>query len=181
MKVKNPMLVILPSVAFVAGLGIFCYLVLGNYFVALGWHLRHGNHTVIRGYRVSVPLLWWREDYYGGNIGLIRAVPRYPLDEIETGAIEWYPVANSQLVATEDQALHTAQRDASHPIFADKPGDVISVVPLRRAEATMYCVREEISYFSALDCHLAGAPVVFRYSGDPEFEKDAESILSSMN
>ena len=78
-------------------------------------------------------------------------------------------------------ALQMAQRDASHPIFADQPGDVISVVSLRRAGGKMYCVREEISYFSSLNCYLAGAPVVFRYSGDPEFEKDAESILSSMD
>jgi hypothetical protein len=180
MKVKNPMFIILPSVACVVGLGIFSYVFLAHYFMALGWHLRHGNRTVIRGYRVSVPLLWQREDYYGGNIGLTRAGPGHPLDA-ERGAIEWYPVADSQLVATEDQALQVAQRDASHPIFADKPGDVISVMTLRQAKGTMYCVREEVSYFSSLNCHLAGAPVVFRYSGDPEFEKDAESILSSMH
>ncbi len=127
------MFVIAPSVALVVGLGIFCSVVLGNYFVALGWHLRHGNHTIIRGYRVSVPLLWWREDYYGGNIGLERAVPRNLL-ETGNGAIEWYPVADNKLVATEDQALRAAQRDVAHPIFADKPGDVISVVPLRREQ-----------------------------------------------
>lgn len=77
--------------------------------MALGWHLRHGNHTVIRGYRVSVPLRWWREDHLGGNIGLERAVPR---DLFKTEiAVEWYPAAASKLVATEDQALHVAQRD----------------------------------------------------------------------
>lgn len=181
MSVKNPMFVILPSVAFTAVLGIFCYAVLGNYFVALGWHLRHGNHTVIRGYRVPVPLLWWRVDYFGGNIGLERAVlkdPRYPGD-IDSG-IEWWPAGESQLAATQDQAIGMAQRDASHPIFADKPSDAISVIRLRQGKDAMHCVREEIPYFSSLTCHLPGAPVVFRYSGDPKFEKDAESILSSM-
>jgi hypothetical protein len=145
--VKNPMFVILPSLAFMAALGIFCYAVLGNYFVALGWHLRHGNHTVIRGYHVPVPLLWWRVDYFGGNIGLERAVPtdpRYPGDG--DGAIEWWPVAESQLAATQEQALGMAKRDASHPIFADKPGDAISVIQLRQAKNAMYCVRERMSH-----------------------------------
>ncbi len=175
------MFVILPSVATMAVMGIFCYAVLGNYFVALGWHLRHGNHTVIRGYRVHVPLSWWRVDYFGGNIGLERAVPsdpRYPSDG--NGAIEWWPAGQSQLAATQEQALGMAQRDASHPIFAGKPGDEISVIQLRQAKDAMYCVREEIPYFSSLVCHLAGAPVVLSYSGDPKFELEAEWILSSM-
>jgi hypothetical protein len=181
MKVKSPMFVIVPSVAFVVGLGVLCYAFLGQYFLAVCWHLRHGNHTVIRGYGVRVPLLWRRIDYYGGNIGLERAaVTRYPSDGA-SGAIEWYPAAANQLVATDDQALAAAKRDASHPISPNEPGDMMSLVLLRMGNATIYCAREEVSYFSSLDCHMAGAPVVFRYTGEPEFEKDAESILSSMN
>lgn len=156
-------------------------MVLGSYFVALGWHLRHGNHTVIRGYRVPVPLLWRRVDYFGGNIGLVRAVPidpRYP--NYGDGAVEWSPASESQLVTTKQQASGMAQRDAAHPIFSDKPGDVISVIQLRQAKNVMYCVREEIPDYSSLVCHLPGAPVVLRYSGDPRFERDAEWILSSM-
>lgn len=181
MRIKKPMLVIAPSVAFALGLGAFCYAFLGQYFLAFGWHLRYGNHTTIRGYRVHVPLLWRRIDYYGGNIGLERAtITGFPSDD-SAGAIEWYPVAENKLVATDDQALAAAKRDVSNPIFSDKPGDTISLVSLRQGKATMFCAREEISYFASLDCYLARAPVVFRYTGAPEFEKDAEFVLSSMN
>lgn len=191
MRIKYRMLVLLPSVIltiFVVGI---CSTILRNYFIAFAWHIRHGNHTVIRGNRVPVPLLWWRVDYFGGNIGLMRAAPRsaflngrslmwYEND----GTIEWRPIADSRRVFTDQEAIRATQEDMAHPTFSEpKYAETVKLVTLRRNGPTLYCVSEETHDFidfSTLDCRSAGTPVILYYSGSSQFEKSAEQILSTM-
>jgi hypothetical protein len=191
MRVKKPMVVIVSAVAMVFCLVILCSTVFKDYSVAFGWHLRHGNHTVIRGYRVPVPIFWWREDYFGGNIGLVRAAPRTPFLNgrslmwyEDDGAIEWWSIADSQRVLTDDEAFLATKVQLEHPTFSEpKYSEVIKLITLKGHEHTLFCVSEEtrdFTEFSMLDCRMAGSPVIFRYSGNPNFEKTAERIFSTM-
>jgi hypothetical protein len=127
----------------------------------------------------------------GGNIGLQRAVPRSPFlmgkslmwyeDE---GALEWSLITEQQRVFTDEEAIRATHENMAHPVFADpKNAEVISLIKLNTHRQPLYCLSEEthdFTSFSILYCRMAGAPVAFRYSGNPLFEKDAEEILSAM-
>jgi hypothetical protein len=184
------MLITVPLIFAVCVVGI-CSTVYRDYFVAFGWHLRHGNHTIIEGRRVEVPLFWWREDYFGGGTGLERAATRSPflnggsIDWFEeNGALEWSPISEGAMTATDEEALKATRIHMEHPAFAEpKYAEVVTLVTLHGPVHLIYCVSEKTSYgyLEAFDyCRMAGSTVVFTYGGNANFEQTAERILSTM-
>jgi hypothetical protein len=190
MRVKRLILIAVASLVVVICV-VLSSTVYRKYFFAIGWHLRHGNHTVIEGRRVTVPLFWWREDFYGGGIGLIRATPRVGIPhgwhimwyDTDSG-LEWQPIADRQRSVTDEDAMRATLDAMKHPVFSEpKYADVVTLVTIKGRGHPIYCRSEattDFSPFVTLDCRMAGSSLMFSYMLDPDYEKTAEKILSTM-
>jgi len=189
---KRGLRFVLPfSFAIICAIGVYAAMY-KSYFVALGWHFRHGNHFVVEGHRVTLPLFWWGESYCCGGTGLVRAAPRSPfisghnLAWLEDGgSIGSHLDPKNRKIWSDEEANRTTHDAMTHPIFNEqKYAETVRSITLTSHRGKLYCFTEQThDYFQSfltLDCRMAGDPIVFTYSGNPNFEKSAEEILSTM-
>jgi hypothetical protein len=155
-----------------------------RYAYALVWHCVHGHYADVGGHTVKIPTLWWKEadpNAYATSL-LVRSCPANMLSRPE---IVVRPTLPGEAGDDDLQELRTKQA-----IIALKKKDAIlksqlSLVTIKSKPFTLYCVREDaipfgVALFSNLSCHAARTPYSFTYNGGPTFEKEAESILSTL-
>jgi hypothetical protein len=160
-----------------AAAGFECY----PYASALLWHHRNGDYTDVGGHKVRLPLLWSRKDISGHQtVELVRA---WPMTEFPKPSIRVSPTYPGQTKQTDQDELDHIQGLISYEnatLFRKS-----YLVVLKPRPFVLYCEKSN-SYprdgeiDGNLDCKAARIPFKFDYHGPPQHEKDAESILSSL-
>lgn len=169
-------------VALVFVIGILC-IEYYRYAYIVNWHYIHGNFAEIGRYRVSLPYLWWKNGTESNNSSfLLRACP---LNTFSKPELEVSPAIPGEVMDTEQEELKSTQKVISALNHKGIEGWSQSLVTLTPRSFTLYCIRQdEVLYRSNIDtiltCHAAKLPYSFRYSGPSAYEKEAESILSSL-
>lgn len=175
------------TVALIVGLLCVKY---RRYGYAVAWHCVHGNYAAIGGRRVRLPLLWWKErvhahdtpDMLDHDEWLARACPSNTILEPE---IETSPTILGEGRDTDQEELKSTQSLVSTLNHNSVAGSSHSLVILTPRPLVLYCMRTDLTLLgvnltSMLTCHAAGLTYSFSYNGPPTREKEAESILSTL-
>jgi hypothetical protein len=179
---KSRRLFVVGVTTLVLVIGLLC-IEYRQYAYSVAWHRVHGDYAEFGGHRIRLPILWRREDSGAYNTSLfVRACPGVAPLKPE---IVVSPTISGEVENTDQEELKAA-RD----IILLKEQDNIaktqlSLVMLTPRSLGLYCVREDAAPFGApifsnLSCHAARIPFSFTYNGHPTAEKEAESILSTI-
>jgi hypothetical protein len=147
----------------------------GQYAYAVAWHFIHGNYAEIAGHRVNLPLLWWQENSNSDNTTLLVRAERSVSIEIKVR-----PAFPDEVRDTTQELLNSTQTFVSNRKSSAGVQTVVSMVTLNPKPFTLYCKREDTGIFTDLRCLAARVPYVFIYDGTPTREREAETILSSL-
>jgi hypothetical protein len=153
---------------------------------AIAWHCTHGNFADVGGgRRVRLPLLWWKGD--GGPlfhaIPLNRACNSCGVLRPEISVSRATP---GEVMSSNEDQLRSIQRLAALRNQTSSDPARSTLVTIKSPAFVIFCDREEsISAItnllqSDLVCEVANFPYSFSFWGDPRFEKEAESILSTL-
>lgn len=161
-----------------------------RYGYAVAWHCAHGNYAEVGGHRVRLPLLWWKErahahdtpDMQDHDEWLARACPSNTIFRPE---IETSPTIPGAGRDTDQEELKSTQSIVSTLSHNSVAGSSHSLITLTPRPFTLYCMRQDLTLLgvdltSMLTCQAAGLPYSFTYNGPPTREKEAESILSTL-
>jgi hypothetical protein len=161
------------------------------YAYAVAWHCVHGNYAEVGGHKVKLSILWWKErahahetsDMRDHDEWLARACPSNKLDE--KPEIDVSPAIPGEVENTQLEELKLTQSVISTLSHNSAKGWSHSLVTLTPRPFTVYCIRDDLTIFgddvlSRLTCYTAKLPYRFIYDGPPTREKEAESILSSL-
>jgi hypothetical protein len=132
--------------------------------------------------RVTLPLLWSREDSGGSDAVMLVRAARTPLGP--RSEIRITPRAEASAETDQDE-LALTQKVSGLEQEQAIPGWSASVVAIHAGETTLHCNRDAVSsqgaeVLSMLDCGAAKVPYLFSFSGPPEQEKEAQAILSTL-
>jgi len=169
-------------VAFVLLIGILCVKYYRYAYIVTS-HCMHGDFAEIAGYRVRLPYLWWKGDSQTRDkYLLLRACPSNTFSRPE---LEVNPSIPGDVMDTDQEELKSTQAMISGLNYNGIEGWSHSLVTLTSRPFTLYCIRGDetifgTKVFSNLTCFAAKLPYWFNYSGPPAYEKEAESILSSL-
>jgi len=147
-----------------------------TYVDAFMWHRTHGNNITVGRYKAIISPLWWQVDYDQYQTYLLqRASP----DGISQITIRPAPLGlvsdNNQ---KEFESIQNYVNSRSKGIFLAKPSSA-QVVTLNTETMTFYCARED-RIVTSLSCHVAGVQYVFDYAGNAGYEKEAETIIATL-
>jgi hypothetical protein len=166
------------------------YWVFPRYVSAIAWHCFHGNYAVVGGSKIKLPIVWWVGDaallYPGLRIHDTVVLERacnpniVPVARIQVRAALLGEVKKSDQEEFESTKASIARTNSNAG-----SGTSEIFVTIKSQSSRMYCVREDTSQFgidlaTQLTCHVANLPYSFHYSGNPTYEKEAESILSGL-
>jgi hypothetical protein len=153
-----------------------------QYIYARVWHFSHGNSVHFGDRSLELSGQWWAKKPDDINrVYVLRAVkaesfvvPRIHVDPLSAGEVadnadELLRLSN-RIVALEDA---NPQREWTH-----------SVISFRAKSATWYCIKYTQTILgqtiaTSLTCNTPKVPYTLSYSGPPEFEQEAESIIST--
>jgi hypothetical protein len=163
-----------------------------RYAYSTTWHCVHGNHTEIGERRIRLPILWWKEPGSGWNDeslverGVLSLVRAYPTGSFDQPRIVIRPAGTWEVGATDEEIRESMQGTIAQMNQGSKTGWSYSLVILTLRNHRMYCVRDDLNQFGAnqlvmLNCSAAKMPYSFGYSGPATQEKEAESILSTLD
>jgi hypothetical protein len=154
-----------------------------RYAVAIVWHCVHGNYAEVGGNRVKLPLWWWKESTSAWKTSVLtRASSSRAVFEPQ---IEVKPALPGAIPETDQEALESARAIVSSNNRQSAVGARSSLVTLKPTPFPLYCARNDAApsgepVFTTLYCHTARVSYVFTYSGPTMREKEAESILSTL-
>ena len=179
---KNRKWLAVIAVAFALMIGLLCFKY-HRYAYAAAWHCTHGNYAELAGHRVKLPILWWKEDAHAYDTVLLeRACPAntYLKPEIVVS-----PAIPGSIRDTDQDELKATQAAISSRNQDSFVGTSSLLVVLSPRPFNLYCKRENIVtsgivLSSNLFCLAPKAPYSFTYDGPPTREKEAETILSSL-
>lgn len=186
-QAKRPKLVI----AMMAVLVLIAFLLCvryRRYAYAVVWHCVRGSHTEVAGKKVKLPILWWKEedpDKYDTTLLVRASVGILPREIIVS------PTMPRAVRNTDQEELAATQALISR-LNQDSTANQSSVIKTSRSLVTltpkafnMYCEKEEstacgVRFSSFLMCDTARGRYDFSYSGQSDYVKEVESILSTL-
>lgn len=153
------------------------------YELALAWHCMHGNYAQIGGYRVRLPLLWRKvniDSYHTSSLVRACSIRTFLKPKI---MVE--PMLAGTMRDTDLETLQSIQGLTAIPNSASPFKASSSLAILKPHPFTLYCnVKEYLPPHTVLGTNLFCAapkvPYSFTYDGPPRYEKEAESILTSI-
>lgn len=166
----------------VAMLGPVCWR-FHEFVFAVAWHCRHGDYADVAGRKIKIPLLWWKENsHYYQTFLLRRALPS---DVIGQQDIEVGPMFPGTMTDSNDETLRLTEKIISSHNAHPDGHTFSSLVTLHSGISVFYCDKEDLgapgnALQSNLHCHASGLPYSFSFNGSPAVEKEAESILSTL-
>lgn len=172
--------------------GLFAFVVvllclnLHKYVDTSIWHCCHGYLADIGSNKVRVPWLWRQEDAHAYDTLLLkRAYPSINLAGAQSmGAqIVMSPVIPGELRSTDQEELQATQ-----DLVSSRKGMLhtkASLVELHSRRYTFYCSKVTFSLIDShsdtnLFCHSVAVPYSFSFDGPLAREREAESILASL-
>jgi hypothetical protein len=143
---------------------------------ALLWHLAHGNHLKIDKVEVRLPLLWLPvPSQRKGFVEIDRAAFAYPTIE----SMGFSPMSPDEVLPTDQAAIESQHRMEHHLNPSSKPG--IFPITIHAPMGNIYCVKDiSIPSLESLFCVGAGFSRFILYAGTAAHEREAKSILASM-
>jgi len=170
------------AVALVAGLLCVQYYL---YAYAMAWHCLHGSYAEAGGHRLRLPISWWKQGTGSYDTYLlVRASPYVGSPESQ---IVVSPAGPGEIWKTNGEELQATQTMIS-TMNSHRHSDMVQssfLVVLNSKRFTLYCRREEselqgIDILSHVSCDASGVPYSYTFDGPPAYEKEAESILSTL-
>jgi hypothetical protein len=154
-----------------------------RYIGAIAWHCAR-NYAEIAGHRVRLPLLWWKEEdtnAYDTSL-LVRACRGCTILEPQ---VVVSPMVKGEVHSTDQEVLNFTQAIISAEIHNSTVKTSPSLVVLKPKAFTLYCARLDLAPFgrrvsSSLFCRAARIPYSISYQGSPTWEREVESILSTL-
>jgi hypothetical protein len=143
----------------------------------------HGNYADVAGYKTKIPLFWWMKDDDVYHTSLLHRAG--PAGRVLQQDIEIRPTIPGEMSESNEEALRVTQAVVSSRNVHSDGSTFSSLLTLRPSAFILYCMKEEIKPpgfdpESELYCHAAGLPYSLNFRGTPAIEKEAESILSSL-
>jgi hypothetical protein len=158
------------------------------YVYAVCWHCVNGAYAHVAGNRVRLPLLWWEEkdsDHYDTYL-LKRALntsvllpPQIKVGPLLAGALRG---SDEDERKSMEQLVYASNEGADNGSISAASS---SLVTLNGKNMHVYCKQTDISVLgrvleSNLFCLSKGVNYFFSYDGSRAHEKEAESVLSSI-
>ncbi len=154
-----------------------------RYAYAVRWHCVHGNYVEIDGYRAKLPLLWWESgpDTHGRTL-LSRA---YASSGHSAPVIHIDPAGPGEVANSEQEELELTESSVRVLSHNAQEGWTHSLLVLKPKQFDFYCTKIDESLFgmafdTTLVCHAAKLKYSFTYQGSSALEKEAETLLSSV-
>lgn len=151
---------------------------------AVAWHCAHGNYAEVAGHRVKLPLLWWKDDDAPyRTILLVRACNSCGV--VQPGVLV-SPMLAGQVWSSDEDNLKAVQKMIAGRNKSSLDPARSSLVTIRSPAFVLYCEKDESVGAlttlpnSSLFCEAANLAYSFSFDGDPRFEKEAESLLSTL-
>jgi Zn-dependent protease len=154
---------------------------------ALVWHFRHGDSMQLANYSIKVPLHWSAEyrgvDYVSlTRISALdsRLTPRISIMPPDPDDGDGPPIA----MKSDQELLHATRQEISE-MNKNAKGLSATFVLLKASRLSFYCVRMNVASgasgaYVALNCRTPISTNYFFYDGPPDYEPEAETILSSI-
>ena len=152
-----------------------------RYLFAIAWHCVHGNSAEMASYRIKVPLFWWKADtdVYGES-RLVRATSIFASDSAPEVTVDLVNPGKER--ATNDDEMKAVQQLVARQ-RQSAGGTSTTFVLIHSGLFDLSCFKHFITPppGNILVCRATGIRYSFNYDGPSIYEKEAESIFSSLN
>lgn len=154
-----------------------------SYAFAIVWHCTHGRYSEIGGHKVRIPILWWKANPYGYGESLVVRASHANMNLDPKIVVTSLPPGTTS--GTDQETLKSIQALISVKNHQVVSGWSSSLLILDPKLFRLYCIRDVFAFrsvdrYSSVQCFAAGIPYSFTYQGSPRHEKEAESILSTL-